>query len=188
VADLCAAPGGKTAQIAAAGAAAIAIERDPSRLARLRENLTRLRLEATCIAADATTWRPQTPVDAVLLDAPCSATGTIRRHPDVPYLKRARDLPFLTDQQDRLLAHAKSMLAPGGRLIYAVCSLQPEEGAARIEAAIASGGWEASPFTEAELAMLPQARTPAGHLRTHPGLWPEWSGLDGFFAARLIRV
>jgi 16S rRNA (cytosine967-C5)-methyltransferase len=188
VADLCAAPGGKTAQIAAAGAAAIAIERDPSRLARLRENLTRLRLEATCIAADATTWRPQATVDAVLLDAPCSATGTIRRHPDVPYLKRARDLPFLTDQQDRLLAHAKSMLAPGGRLIYAVCSLQQEEGAARIEAAIASGGWEASPFTEAELAMLPQARTPAGHLRTHPGLWPEWSGLDGFFAARLIRV
>jgi len=188
IVDLCAAPGGKTAQLAASGAAVIAVERDPARLARLRENLARLRLEASCIAADAGDWHADRPVDAVLLDAPCSATGTIRRHPDVPYLKRSRDLPFLTAQQDRLLAHAQSMLAPGGRLIYAVCSLQPEEGADRIAAALEGRGWRLDPFTAAELSMLPQARTAQGYLRTHPGLWPERGSMDGFFAARLRRV
>jgi 16S rRNA (cytosine967-C5)-methyltransferase len=187
VVDLCAAPGGKTAQLAVSGAQVIAVEQNPQRLGRLRENLARLRLAAGFVQADAASWLPAQPVDAVLLDAPCSATGTIRRHPDVVHLKRQRDLPFLTGQQDRLLAQAHAMLVPGGRLVYAVCSLQPEEGAERIAAALAGGSWHADPFTPAELAMLPQARTPEGHVRTHPGLWPELGGMDGFFVARLRR-
>jgi 16S rRNA (cytosine967-C5)-methyltransferase len=187
VADLCAAPGGKTAQLASAGARVIAVERDPARLGRLRENLSRLRLEAELVQADAALWRPDAPLDAILLDAPCSATGTIRRHPDVPHLKRPRDLAALATGQDRLLDAAAAMLRPGGRLIYAVCSLQPEEGAARIAAAIGHTGLRHDPFTPAELAALPEARTVEGFLRTHPGLWPALGGMDGFFAARLVK-
>lgn len=187
VADLCAAPGGKTAQLAAAGARVVAVEREPSRLARLRETLSRTRLTAETIAADAATWAPDERFDAVLLDAPCSATGTIRRHPDVAHLKRPRDIAALTEAQDRLLAAACALLRPGGRLVYAVCSLQPEEGAPRIAAALARGGLRPEPFTVAELAALPDARTPEGHLRTTPALWPERAGMDGFFAARLVR-
>ncbi len=186
VADLCAAPGGKAAQLAAAGAAVTAVEHNPARIARLRENLTRLRLDATVVQADATTWRPPAPLDAVLLDAPCSATGTIRRHPDVPYLKRQRDLAALTTQQDAMLVNAITMLRPGGRLIYAVCSLQPEEGEQRVAAAIAAG-LRHDPFTPQELAVLPEARTTDGCLRTHPALWPDRGGMDGFFAARFVR-
>ena len=128
VADLGAAPGGKTAQLAAAGARVVAVERDPERLRRLRDNLARLRLPAELIQADATRWQPAMPFDAMLLDAPCSATGTIRRHPDVPHLRRPRDLASLAALQDRLLDAALAMLRPGARLIYAVCSLQDEEG------------------------------------------------------------
>ncbi len=187
VADLCAAPGGKTAQLAAAGAEVVAVERDPGRLARLRETLARTRLSATTVAADAATWAPGEPFDAVLLDAPCSATGTIRRHPDVPHLKRPRDIATLTEAQDRLLAAALALLRPGGRLVYAVCSLQPEEGAPRIAQALARGGVRHEPFTADELAALPEARSPEGFLHTTPALWPEFGGLDGFFAARLVR-
>jgi 16S rRNA (cytosine967-C5)-methyltransferase len=188
VADLCAAPGGKTAQLAAAGAAVVAVERDPARLALLRENLGRLHLAAETVLADAVSWAPgEQKFDAVLLDAPCSATGTIRRHPDVPHLKRPRDVAALTAVQDRLLAAAASLLRPGGRLVYAVCSLQPEEGAPRIAAALARGGLRQDPVTEAELAALPEAGAADGFLRTHPGLWPDRGGMDGFFAARLIR-
>ena len=186
IADLCAAPGGKTAQLAAAGAQVYAVERDPERLRRLHDNLARLQLEVTVVQADAATWIPPEPLDAVLLDAPCSATGTIRRHPDALRLKRPRDLIELTAGQDRLFAAAASMLRPGGRLIYAVCSLQPEEGAARLAAA-ASLGLRPDPFSPEELAALPEALTPEGHLRTHPGLWPTRGGVDGFFAARLIK-
>jgi 16S rRNA (cytosine967-C5)-methyltransferase len=188
IADLCAAPGGKTAQLAAAGARVTALERDGGRLARLRDNLRHWRLQAETIEADATGWRPAEPFDAVLLDAPCSATGTIRRHPDVPYLKRPRDLAALTEAQDRLLAAAAAMLRPGGRLVYAVCSLQPEEAAPRIAAALARGGLRHAPFLPAELSGLPEAVTPDGYLRTHPGIWAERGGMDGFFAARLVRV
>ena len=188
VGDLCAAPGGKTAQLAAAGAQVTALDRDPSRLARLQDNLRHWRLTAETIAADATEWRPPTLFDAVLLDAPCSATGTIRRHPDVPRLKRPRDIRALAETQDRLLAAAAAMLRPGGRLIYAVCSLQPEEAAPRIEAAVAHGELRHAPFLPVELPGLPEALTPEGYLRTHPGLWAERGGMDGFFAARLVRV
>ena len=183
VADLCAAPGGKTAQLAATGATVIAVERDADRLRRLHDNLARLQLDVDVVQADAAAWRPDTPLDAVLLDAPCSATGTIRRHPDVLRLKRPRDLVELTAGQDRLLAAAAAMLRPGGRLIYAVCSLQPEEAAPRL----AASGLRPAPFEPCELPDLPEALTPEGHLRTHPGLWPDRGGMDGFFAARLVK-
>ena len=159
-----------------------------NRLERLAGNLARWQLSATLIQADATAWAPPHPLDAVLLDAPCSATGTIRRHPDIPHLKRPRDVTSVVEIQDRLLAAANAMLRPGGRLIYAVCSLQPEEGAARVEAALARGGLRPDPFTTDELAALPEALTPQGHLRTTPAMWQEQGGMDGFFCARLRRV
>jgi 16S rRNA (cytosine967-C5)-methyltransferase len=188
VADLCAAPGGKTAQLAAAGATVTAVERDPKRLQRLTANLRRWHLEAELVQADATAWAPATTFDAVLLDAPCSATGTIRRHPDVPRIKRPRDVQSATEIQDRLMRAAAALLRPGGRLIYAVCSLQPEEAAPRVAAAVASCGLRHDPFMPHELADLPEALTPDGFLRTHPGLWPDLGGMDGFFAARLIKT
>jgi 16S rRNA (cytosine967-C5)-methyltransferase len=183
IADLCAAPGGKTVQLAAAGAIVTSVERDPARLTRLKENLARCRLEAEVIQADALTWTPEVLFDAVLLDAPCSATGTIRRHPDVMHLKRARDVRLSCETQDRLLAAAGRLLRPGGRLIYAVCSLQPEEAAPRLAAA----GLRAVPFRPDELPGLPDGITREGYLRTHPGLWPELGSMDGFFAARLVK-
>jgi 16S rRNA (cytosine967-C5)-methyltransferase len=124
--------------------------------------------------------------DAILLDAPCSATGTVRRHPDVKHLKGPKDLITLGREQDRLLDAAHRLLRRGGRVIYAVCSLIPAEGAARIAAAL-ERGWKLEPFTAAELAFLPEALTPEGYLFTHPGLWPDLGGMDGFFAARLIK-
>ncbi|HEY3847845.1 MAG TPA: transcription antitermination factor NusB [Acetobacteraceae bacterium] len=188
VADLCAAPGGKTGQLAATGADVTAVERDPRRLERLAANLRHWHLEATLVKADATAWSPGTPFDAVLLDAPCSATGTIRRHPDVPHIKRPRDVQSLAETQDALLRAAAALLRPGGRLIYAVCSLQPEEGAPRIAAALARGGLRHEPFAPEELADVPEARTHEGFLRTHPGMWPERGGMDGFFAARVTKT
>ena len=186
VADLCAAPGGKAAQLAATNAQVTVVEQNPNRIGRLRENLARLRFNPAIIQADATTWQPAEKQDAVLLDAPCSATGTIRRHPDVPHLKRPRDIVALTAQQDAMLANAAAMLRPGGRVIYAVCSLQPEEGPQRVAAAV-TAGLQHDPFTAAELAFLPEALSPMGCLQTYPGLWRERGGMDGFFAARFIR-
>src|SRR4051794_219471 len=186
VADLCAAPGGKTAQLAAAGAQVFAVERDPARIRRLNENLARLGLQVDVAQADATEWQPPAPLDAVLLDAPCSATGTIRRHPDVPRLRRPRDVAELAAEQDRMLGAAARMLRPGGRLLYAVCSLQAEEGEQRV-ADPSRFGLRPEPFTSEELAALPAALSQAGHLRTHPGMWQERGGMDGFFAARLVR-
>jgi 16S rRNA (cytosine967-C5)-methyltransferase len=188
IADLCAAPGGKTAQLAAAGAAVTAIERDPARLARLRETLARVRLGAETIAADAALWRPATLLDAVLLDAPCSATGTIRRHPDVPHLKRPRDIAALAAGQDRLLDAAVATLRPGGRLVYAVCSLQPEEGLGRAEAALARLPLRVAPVRAEELPGLTSAITEVGFVRTTPALWPEHGGMDGFFIARFTKT
>lgn len=188
VADLCAAPGGKTGQLAAAGAKVVAVERDAARLARLRDNLRRWGLAAETVQADVLEWKAPELFEAILLDAPCSATGTIRRHPDVPHTKRPRDVRALVETQDRLLTAAAAMLRPGGRLVYAVCSLQPEEGAPRIEAALQRGGVRHEPFTPEELADLPEARTERGFLRTLPSMWPERGGMDGFFAGRLVRV
>ncbi len=188
VADLCAAPGGKTAQLAAAGAAVTAVERDPTRLARLQENFSRLRLTAEFVAADATAWRVEEKFEAVLLDAPCSATGTIRRHPDVPHLKNARGVLALAAQQDALLANACALLRPGGTLVYAVCSLQPQEGPERIRAALRRLPLRVDPVAPAELPGLAEAITPQGWVRTTPAMWPEHGGMDGFFIARLRRL
>ncbi|MCC7281351.1 MAG: rRNA cytosine-C5-methylase [Acetobacteraceae bacterium] len=188
VIDLCAAPGGKTLQLVAAGALVTAIDRDPARLARVGQNLGRLGMQAETLAADATRWCPAVPVDAVLLDAPCTATGTIRRHPDVLRLKSARDVAAIVPLQDSLMDAACAMLRPGGRMVYAVCSLQPEEGPARIEAALARLPLRLDPIAEGELAAIPEARTPEGCLRTLPCHWADRGGMDGFFAARLIRA
>jgi 16S rRNA (cytosine967-C5)-methyltransferase len=183
IADLCAAPGGKTAQLAASGAHVTAVERDPVRLKRLAENLARWGLEAELIAADVTTWTPPALFDAILLDAPCAATGTIRRHPDVTHLKRPRDIKALAEAQEALLAASGRMLRPGGRLIYSVCSLQPEEAAPRLAAA----GLRIDPFRAEELPGLPEAINAEGFSRTHPAMWADLGGMDGFFTARLIK-
>ncbi|MDF3624052.1 RsmB/NOP family class I SAM-dependent RNA methyltransferase [Brytella acorum] len=187
VIDLCAAPGGKTAQLALAGAQVSAVERDAGRMRRMSENLERLRIAGVEeIVADALQWKPASPANAVLLDAPCSATGTLRRHPDVLWVKRPRDVTALAQGQDALIDAAANMLAPGGILLYAVCSLQDEEGAARVEAAL-TRGWELLPFAEDEFQGMPIARTREGYFRTHPGMWHDEGGMDGFFAARLRR-
>lgn len=189
VADLCAAPGGKTAQLALAGARVTAVDRSAPRMARLRQNLERLNLKAETAVADATTWQAG-PFDAVLIDAPCSSTGTIRRHPDIPWLKSEADLAKLIALQARLLDHAATLLKPGGTLVYCVCSLEVEEG----EQAIASllertGALRRDPIAASEVGGLPDLVTRDGELRTLPSHWPDadsaLAGLDGFYAARL---
>ncbi len=184
VLDLCAAPGGKTCQLAAMGAAVTAVDRDASRMATLRGNLERLKLKAELITADGTNWMPAEKFSAILLDAPCSATGTIRRHPELLHLRKPRDIEAMATQQDALLDAAAAMLAPGGRIIYAVCSLQPQEGAARVDAACARLGLKREPLALFELS---DAVTEQGDIRTHPGLWTERGGMDGFYIARLVH-
>jgi 16S rRNA (cytosine967-C5)-methyltransferase len=191
VADLCAAPGGKTAQLALAGANVVAVDRSAPRLKRLRENLDRLRLAAELVTADATEWSGG-PFDAVLLDAPCSSTGTIRRHPDIPWLKQESDLVPLVALQRRLLDQAVALLRPGGILVYCTCSLEPEEGIEQVEALL--GGDDRihrRPIAADEIPGIAEFVTPQGDLRTLPLQWPSpeprMSGLDGFFAARLQR-
>jgi len=188
VVDLCAAPGGKTAELLARGIQVTAVDRSPARLTRLAENLRRLGLESTLVMADAATWRPAEPVEAVLLDAPCSATGTIRRHPDLPWLKRPADLPKLTLLQDRLLANAVAMTKAGGVIVYSTCSLQPEEGIQRVQSLIASGApVERLPIAATEVGGLADILNAAGDLRSLPFHLGEKGGMDGFYAARLIR-
>ena len=188
VADLCAAPGGKTAQLLSFGAEVTAVDRSPARLERLKRNMDRLGYKPRIVAADATRWRPETPFDAILLDAPCTATGTLRRHPDVAWTKTPKDLTALTGLQDRLLTAAVEMLRPGGTLVYCTCSLLPEEGEARIDALLASGApVERAPLDAADCAES-SFITARGELRTLPGAWAEQGGLDGFFAARLRRI
>lgn len=188
VIDLCAAPGGKTLQLAAAGARVTAVDISAKRLQRVRENLDRVGLDATLVTADAVTWRPDAPASHVLLDAPCTATGTIRRHPDVARLKTPHDVARLVQTQDRLLANAAGMLAPGGTLVYAVCSLQPEEGPERVSALLArDSGLKRVPITPDEIGGFVEAITPDGDLRTLPCHWAERGGMDGFYAARLSR-
>jgi 16S rRNA (cytosine967-C5)-methyltransferase len=192
VADLCAAPGGKTAQLAAAGARVTAVDRSQARQARVRDNLARLHLTADIVTADATEWSGG-PFDAILLDAPCSSTGTIRRHPDIPWLKQDVDIAGLTGLQQRLIDHAVTLLRPGGTLVYCVCSLEPEEGVDQIEAALQrQTGIRRQPIGGDEIAGAAEFVTEAGDLRTFPFYWPatesRMGGLDGFFAARLQRL
>jgi 16S rRNA (cytosine967-C5)-methyltransferase len=187
VADLCAAPGGKTAQLASAGATVVAVEREARRLDRLRENLARLHLTAEVVEADAAEWDGAGQrFDAILLDAPCTATGTIRRHPDVPHLKRFKDIATLAAAQRRLLLNATKLLKPGGRLVFATCSLQPEEGEAHMASA-GEFGLKPLPFLPTELPGLAHALTRERALRTRPDYWAELGGMDGFFAARFVK-
>jgi 16S rRNA (cytosine967-C5)-methyltransferase len=189
IADLCAAPGGKTLQLAAAGARVCAVDISARRMKRLGENLTRAGLTAELVTADATKWRPAEQFDAILLDAPCSGTGTLRRHPDIAWLKDEADVERLTLTQDRLLAHAVELLKPGGTLVYAVCSLQADEGPARIQALLRQDErLRRIPVQPPELPGLEGAVTQGGDVRTLPSMWAERGGLDGFFIARLAAA
>ncbi len=188
VLDLCAAPGGKTAQLAAMGARVTALDQAAGRLDRLGRNLARLGLEAQTVRADAATWRPDHPFPFVLLDAPCSATGTLRRNPDVALHRQPRDIATLADVQARLLRAAGAMTAPGGTLVYCTCSLQPAEGEAQAAAFLAdTPSFVPAPIAPGEVPDLAQALTPQGALRTLPSHWPERGGLDGFYVARFRR-
>ncbi len=189
VADLCAAPGGKTLQLAAAGARVVAVDRATRRLELVRANLARLKLDAAVVAADAATWQADAPCDDILLDAPCSTTGAIRRHPDVLHLKSPADVARLTAVQDRLLDNAVHQLRPGGTLVYCTCSLEADEGPARIEALLARGApVRRRPVDSAELGGLGALITADGDLRTLPCHLADAGGMDGFYAARLTRL
>ena len=180
VLDLCAAPGGKTLQAAAAGAMVTALDISGPRLARLAENLARCQLTARLVTADALVWEPETRFDAVLLDAPCSASGTIRRHPDLPFVKDGSDLSGLILLQAQLFDRALGFLKPGGRLVYCTCSLLPEEGEAQLTAALAR-----HPGLKVLRPDLPWVEpawiTPEGALRLRPDFWADRGGMDGFF-------
>ncbi len=183
VLDLCAAPGGKTMQLAASGAAVTALDLSDARLERLRANLSRTGLTAAVIVADALDWKPDAAFDAILLDAPCTATGTIRRHPDLPHVRRPEDLSALAALQAALIDRALTMLRPGGRLVYCTCSLLPQEGEAQIEAALErhAGRLAADPLSQPPFGRL----SPQGGWRIRPDDLPGRGGADGFFIARL---
>ncbi len=189
VLDLCAAPGGKTAQLAAAGAKVVAVDADAERLKRLVDNLNRLKLAVPTVAADLRSWQPPRPAEAVLLDAPCSATGTLRRHPDIAHLKRAEDLPAIVAVQKRLLANALACAEPGAPVVYAVCSLQPEEGPEVVAAVLAEGAPAVrEPIDPGEVGGLAELLDAEGALRSLPCHLAEAGGLDGFYACRLRRL
>lgn len=192
VADLCAAPGGKTLQLVASGAQVTAVDSARGRLDRLKANLARTKLKAETVTADVLEWTPDGPFDAVLLDAPCTATGTIRRHPDILHLKRANDVGALAAIQEKLLQRAADLVKPGGMLIYCTCSLQPEEGEQQIAGFLAARpDFSRQPIAPGECGIEERWLTADGDLRTLPhllvGKTPELSGIDGFFAARLVR-
>jgi len=192
IADLCAAPGGKTAQLAHGGAQVTAVDRSPARVARLRDNLARLSLTAETVVADAVEWAGGT-FDGVLVDAPCTATGTIRRHPDIAWLKHEADIAPLAALQARLVQKAEALLKPGGTLIYCTCSLEPEEGE-QVIARVLSGdtALKRVPVEASEVGGLDELLTPDGAVRTLPchlpHADPRLAGLDGFYAARLIKT
>ncbi|MFL6776613.1 MAG: RsmB/NOP family class I SAM-dependent RNA methyltransferase [Sphingomicrobium sp.] len=186
VLDLCAAPGGKSMQLAAAGHRVTSVDASASRLGRLRENLQRTHLHAELVEADALKWEPGREFDAILLDAPCSATGTFRRHPEVLYRARPRVIAQSAELQARLLDRAARWLKPGGALVYSVCSLEPEEGEDVIRAFLARGsGLKVDPPSGIP-AFVPVSSE--GWVRIVPGLLEAEGGLDGFFIARLVRT
>jgi 16S rRNA (cytosine967-C5)-methyltransferase len=193
IVDLCAAPGGKTAQLAHAGAHVIALDRSPARVARLKENLARLSLAAETVTADAIEWQGEADgYDGILIDAPCTSTGTIRRHPDVAWLRQEADIAALTALQKRLLQKSVTLLKPGGTLVYCTCSLEPEEGEAAVNALLAAeSGLKRAPVTAGEVAGLAEIINSEGDLRTLPchlpHADPRLAGMDGFYAARLVK-
>lgn len=183
--DLCAAPGGKTLQMAAAGAKVTAVDVSAHRMARLEENLTRCRLDAQTVVADGLTWDPDLRFDAILLDAPCTATGTLRRHPDLPWAKTGAETAPLATLQAQLLDRALGWLAPQGRLVFCTCSLLPEEGEAQIAAALGRHpGLTATKLDPAALGLPESSESPHG-LRLRPDYWAETGGMDGFYIACL---
>jgi 16S rRNA (cytosine967-C5)-methyltransferase len=186
VLDLCAAPGGKTMQLADAGARVTALDISAPRLERLRENLARTGLQAEVVVADALEWAPATTYDAILLDAPCSATGTIRRHPDLPHVKDGSDLPALISLQAALMDRALGWLKPGGRLVFCTCSLLPEEGEHQLTAAL-SRHPGLSVLRPDLPGIAPEWITPAGGLRLRPDHWADLGGMDGFFMVCLTQ-
>lgn len=190
VIDLCAAPGGKTAQLAAAGAQVTALDRSAKRLEKLKENMTRLNLteNVEVVAADGSVWKPNDLVEAVLLDAPCTATGTIRRHPDVMHLKSEKDLQQLCAVQERLLENAATMIKPDGVIIYCTCSLQKAEGEGQIEKFLKSHtDFKRAPIQADEIGGVDKAITADGDLRVLPHFLSDQGGMDGFYVARLIK-
>jgi 16S rRNA (cytosine967-C5)-methyltransferase len=192
VADLCAAPGGKTAALAAIGAKVTAVDVSAARLARLRENLVRLRLSADVIKADATAWSPGRTFDVVVLDAPCTATGTIRRHPDILRLRHPEDVARMAELQRAMLAQAATLVGPQGLVVYSTCSLEPEEAVMQIANFLkVRTDFERVPIAAAEIGAEPEWIAAQGELRTLPCYLqqeaPELSGLDGFYVARLRR-
>lgn len=187
VVDLCAAPGGKTLQLAAAGARVTAVDISEQRMARVAENLARCGLKADLVVADALEWRPETPPDAILLDAPCSATGTIRRHPDLPLLRDGGGLAEIAALQSALVGHAIAMLPAGGRLVFATCSLLPEEGEAQLAKALARHP-ELQVIRPDLPGIEPDWITPGGGLRLRPDYWADRGGMDGFFIAHLRKT
>ena len=188
IGDICAAPGGKSAQLAAAGHTVTAVDVSAQRLGLMTTNLKRLKLDVRTVTADARTWRPDELFDGLLLDAPCSATGTIRRHPDLPYLKRPTDLDAFVRLQAALLAGAVAMVKPGAPIVYSVCSLQPEERKAVVDAVMETSNLSRQKIPAAALSGESQFITPDGELRTLPSQWPERGGLDGFYGVLLQRT
>jgi 16S rRNA (cytosine967-C5)-methyltransferase len=199
IVDLCAAPGGKTAQLIQAGARVTAVDRSPGRMARLRDNLVRLSLQADEVVTDAAEWPGPGDggvgnggFDGVLVDAPCTSTGTIRRHPDVAWLRQEADIAALSALQKRLLQRAVALLKPGGTLVYCTCSLEPEEGEQAVASLLAAeSGVRRAPIEVGEVAGLSDVVTANGDLRTLPSHLPHadprLGGLDGFYAARLVK-
>jgi 16S rRNA (cytosine967-C5)-methyltransferase len=193
VADLCAAPGGKTAELAASGAIVTAVDVSPVRLERLHDNVARLKLAVEVVTADVATWAPGRLFDAVLLDAPCTATGTIRRHPDIMHLKRVRDVAPLAELQYLLLENAGRLVRPGGQLVYCSCSLEREEGVDVVTRFLqANPAFARKPIQATEFGGESAWISPEGDLRTLPIHLPReepgLSGMDGFYAARLVRA
>ena len=190
VIDLCAAPGGKTAQLISAGGAVTAIDNSPKRLDRLRRNLKRLQLSASLVLGDGTNYCPSAPVDAILLDAPCSATGTIRRRPDILNTRDASDIIALQQLQWELATNALGWLRAGGRMVYATCSLQPEEGEDIVSAIIdgANGQYTIDPITTDQAGIFARSITENGCVRILPNDYWDIGGVDGFFIARLLSL
>jgi len=187
VLDLCAAPGGKTMQMAAMGADVTAVDASEGRMRRVRENLERTKLAANIVVSDAFEYETDG-FDAVLLDAPCSATGTIRRHPDLPYAKDGSEFGMLIDQQARMIDHALTLLKPGGRLLFCTCSLLPDEGEVQVEEAMARHSGLTVDTDALDRPGLNAAwRTEEGGLRLRPDYWGDLGGMDGFYIAQLRK-